>query len=326
MGVRLTDTYKASENPIGLNLPISALIPTKNRSNVLLRTLQSLASQSMQPVEIIIVDASDNNFTKQLLATSIKNLNSQIIYQKATIAGAAAQRNQAFGLASQPYILFMDDDILLEEDCIKKLWDAIEADSTIGGVNAMITNQRYQKPGRVSEMLLRVLHGKKEESYAGMCIGPALNLLPEDNDALPEIVKVEWLNIGCTLYRKEALPTPMFSDNFYGYSLMEDVTLSLTVGKNWKLYNARTARIFHDSQPGSHKQNVALLAKMELVNRHFVMTKILGRNSFKDYIKLIILQLFGLATALASFKSIIIFPKLLLGKFLGILSILKISK
>lgn len=66
---------------------------------------------------------------------------------------------------------------------------------------------------------------------------------------------------------------------------MEDVTLSLTVGKQWKLANARTARIFHDSQPGDHKSSPDVLASMSLVNRYYVMTEILGRRSSNDYIK-----------------------------------------
>jgi hypothetical protein len=79
---------------------------------------------------------------------------------------------------------------------------------------------------------------------------------------------------------------------------MEDVTLSLQVGKHWQLANARTARIFHDSQPGDHKSNASVLAKMGLVNRHYVMTEILDRRSFADYLKLGVLQLFEVAALL----------------------------
>ncbi len=58
------------------------------------------------------------------------------------------------------------------------------------------------------------------------------------------MVPVEWLNTTCTLYRREALPDPPFLSHFTGYSLMEDLALSLTVGKRWKLANARGLRIF----------------------------------------------------------------------------------
>jgi len=108
----------------------------------------------------------------------------------------------------------------------------MQSDAGIGGVNAMITNQQYHTPGRVSRIMYRLMHGKKSASYAGKCIGPASNLLPQDIDSLPEYQPVEWLNTTCTLYRKEALPQPAFHSHFTGYSLMEDVSLSLTVAKN----------------------------------------------------------------------------------------------
>ena len=295
-------------------LPISALVPTRDRPKAFARTLNSLAKQSSQPVEIIVIDGSEDDKTKQLCQSAIPRLLTQIRYYKATAIGAATQRNQGMTQVTQEFIWLMDDDILLESDCLARLWNALHSDPRMGGVNAMITNQRYLSPGRISSTLFQFLHGSWETSYAGKCIGPALNLLPEDRDDLPDIVPVEWLNTTCTLYRREALPNPLFLSNFVGYSLMEDVTLSLTVGKKWKLANVRTARIFHDSQPGDHKNNLGVLAKMELVNRHFVMTQILGRRKLQDYFKLFILQAFEIAALLQTLKGWKSLPIVLEGK------------
>ncbi|MEQ8972138.1 MAG: glycosyltransferase [Coleofasciculus sp. C1-SOL-03] len=303
-------------------LPISALIPTRNRSLPLSKMLNSLAEQSAQPIEIIVVDGSLDNDTQKLCQANIPGLATQIIYHKATEIGAAAQRNQAMSYASQNTIWLVDDDIIFEPDCLARLWAALQSDTQLGGVNAMIVNQKYLPPGRVSHLLFRFLHDRTETSYAGKCIGPALNLLPEDRPDLPAVVPVEWLNTTCVLYRREALPRPLFPSMFTGYSLMEDVTLSLVVGKKWKLVNARTARIFHDSQPGDHKNNKAVLAKMELVNRHYVMTSILGQRQPADYLKLAVLQLFWIAASLVSVKGWLSLPSVLLGKFSAIREII----
>lgn len=302
-------------------LPISVIIPTRNRSQPLARTLQSLSQQSFQPIEAIVIDGSADDNTQNLCQTEFPDLQTKIKYFRATEIGAATQRNQAMIHTSQNVIWLMDDDILLEPECLDRLWNALQSDSLIGGVNAMITNQRYLPPGQISRRLFHFLHGRTEVSYAGKCIGPALNLLPEDNPNLPEVVPVEWLNTTCTLYRKESLPEPLFPDNFTGYSLMEDVTLSLMVGKRWKLVNARTARIFHDSQPGDHKNNMTVLAKMELVNRYFVMTKILERRQLSDYFKFFVFELFGIIAGLQSKKSLLSIPSILVGKFEGIIEI-----
>ncbi|QCS50937.1 glycosyltransferase family 2 protein [Picosynechococcus sp. PCC 11901] len=303
-------------------LPISAIVPTRNRSAPLARTLDSLAQQSVQSTEIIVLDGSTDDKTKNLCHSDIPGLATQIKYYRATEIGAATQRNQAMVYATQNFIWLMDDDILLEPDCLARLWTALQSDPLLGGVNAMITNQRYLPPGRISRSLFRFLHGRSETTYAGKCIGPGLNLLPEDEPNLPEIVPVEWLNTTCTLYRRQALPQPLFPKNFTGYSLMEDLTLSLMVGKQWKLANARTARIFHDSQPGDHKNNPGVLAKMDLVNRHYVMTQILQRCSLGDYVKLTVLQLFGIVASLTSTTGWVSLPLVLHGKLQAIAQIL----
>jgi len=280
-------------------LPVAMVIPTRDRAAALRRTLESLAHQSAQPAELSIVDASADRSTRSLCVEEIiPSLRSAVSWCSADLVGAASQRNQGVRACSQPVIGFMDDDILFEPDCFGRLWGALHSDDRIGGVNAMISNQRYQSPGRISQFVFRLIDDRPESSYAGGVLGPAVNLLPADREDLPEVVPVEWLNTGCTLYRREALPDPPFPDHFKGYSLMEDLTLSLTVGRCWKLANARTARIYHDSQPGSHKFDPELMAEMQLVNRHYVMTKVLGRSRISDYFKLLLFELFSLASVL----------------------------
>lgn len=303
-------------------LPISALIPTRNRAVIFRRTLESVAQQSVQPHEIIIVDGSDDNDTAKVCESGIDNLASKICYFRAKKLGAAVQRNQAIAAATQGVIWLLDDDILLEPNCLQQLWNGLQTNPKVGGINAMITNQQYSPPGRVSRLLFEILAGQKQESYAGKCIGPALNLLPEDKENMPEFVPVEWLNTTCVLYRREAVPDPLFPPNFTGYSLMEDVTLSLIVGKKWQLLNGRTARIFHDSQPGDHKNNQQVLAKMDLVNRHYVMTQVLERSTISDYFKLMLLQLFAIAALFGRGGKISDIPAVVLGKLSGLIEIL----
>lgn len=296
-------------------LSASAVIPTRLRAAVLAKTLDSLLLQDRLPAELVVVDASPDAATRDVVEAFERKTTGQVAVRclQAAMAGAAVQRNQGVAAATQPVIWFFDDDILFEPQCVARLWSALHSAPDIGGVNAMIINQRYQPPGRVSRCMFRLMADESCGTYAGRVLGPAVNLLPEDREDLPEVVPVEWLNTTCTMYRREALPQPPFPAHFTGYSLMEDVTLSLTVGRRWRLVNARTARIFHDSQPGSHKADPAALAEMELVNRHYVMTQVLGRRGWTDHLRLVTWELFQMIAALASKPA----PRLLLGDWRG---------
>lgn len=304
-------------------LPVSAVIATIGRPKTLSVTLRSLAEQSRQPLELLIVDASTDSQTARLCERRVPGLASVIRYVRAREAGAAVQRNEGVLLATQSVIAFFDDDIRFAPCCLQRLWLALDSDAALGGVSAMITNQQYGKPGIASRILFRLLHGRPEQTYAGRCIGPALNLLPEDADHLPDVVPVDWLNTTCTLYKREALPKPPFPTVFKGYSLMEDVALSLTVAGGWKLANARTARIIHDSQPGDHKNDVMRRSRMEVVNRHYVMTRVMRRQAIADYLRFGLLLAFSVATSLRSTSAIARLPRHLLGIVMGLADILR---
>jgi glycosyltransferase involved in cell wall biosynthesis len=297
-------------------LPVSAVVPTCNRRQAIQATLESLLQQQCRPAELIVVDASDGSGTRQYLdsITSRVRGHCTVRWLPAVVRGAAAQRNQGVEAAGHETIWFFDDDIIFEPACVERLWLALRTDASLGGVSATIRNQRYIAPGLASRMLFTLLDGHRRSTFAGRVIGPAVNLLPEDRDDLSEVVTVEWLNAGCTMYRRQALPSPPFDPVFTGYSLMEDLTLSLRVGRTWRLANARTARIFHDSQPTSFKADAAAVAAMESFNRHYVMTKILGRTGVADYLRLFAWDIFQLASCLAQGKTRSSAPGMIRGK------------
>jgi glycosyltransferase involved in cell wall biosynthesis len=275
-----------------MKIPVSAIIPTYNRSRPLKTALETISTQEIQFKEIIVIDASDNNETEELCRKGVDGLEGTLIYQRAQVKGAATQRNEGVVNASQPFIAFMDDDVYLEDQCIPRLWKCFEENDSVGGVSAMIINQKYQPLGKFTRFMCELLSEKKYESYAGRCIGPAWNFLPSDDATLPEYVQVDWLNLGLTIYRKGALPTPPFQKHFKGYSMMEDLTLSLLVGNSWRLYNARTAKIFHDSQPGDYKRDFFKMQKMSFVNRYFIMRNVLGKSARITLSQIFILELF----------------------------------
>lgn len=276
--------------------PGTGIIPTRNRTRSLERTLASLAEQSLQPARIVIVDASDDVSTEELCREIVRRDDRwsgavfELLWRPARTRGAAAQRNQAMPDIVGEAVLFMDDDVLFEPECIARLWTAYRSDPGIGAASVLVTNEAYAAPGLAWRLLLRWLAGRKLESYAGRCVGPAAIQMPADDPSLPEIVPIDWMPTGCALFRREALPAPLFDPFFEGYSYMEDTALSLRVGKTWKLVNARTARLYHDSQPGEHKSDMTALSRMEMINRHHVMTTLLGRDTPSDIRRLAVYE------------------------------------
>ncbi|MCC6356948.1 MAG: glycosyltransferase family 2 protein, partial [Verrucomicrobiae bacterium] len=299
-----------------MSIPVSAVIATKDRPEKLANLFRSIRAQDVSLAEVVVVDASADGRTKALCDGPEAPQSTR--WMQATNAGAACQRNEGVAATTQPQVLFADDDVVLEGGCLRALWEALQSDDALGGVNAIVTNQQYHVPGRVSRAFYAWLNGSPLANYAGRCIGPGLNFLPEDRAGLPDAIPVDWVNLGATLYRREALPSPPFQAHFVGYSLSEDLALSLTVAKAWKLASARKARVFHDTGEGRRRLGVARGAAMELVNRHFIMTEVRGMRRAGDYGKLLAWELFSIASGLRSAGGWTRLPAVLVGKIRGI--------
>lgn len=96
---------------------ISIIIPTKDRLNVLKQTIKSVFDASEQfEIEIIVVNDSENE-----LELGISDLRLKIIRNSGN--GVASARNRGASESKYDFLLFIDDDIILQEDTLKLLID-----------------------------------------------------------------------------------------------------------------------------------------------------------------------------------------------------------
>ena len=302
---------------------MSVVIATKDRPALLSRTIGSLLASTAVPEEFVIIDASASDETQ----TAIRSLfarasnDARAIIHRAQRVGAAAQRNQGLPLASHEHVLFCDDDIICEPDCLDRLWVAMQSDPAIGGANAMIVNQSYSRPGRLLRAVLAAIAEPEKGSYAGRIIGPAIQFLPQDGICAPATMPVQWLNTTCTLYRRVLLPDPPFDAFFADYSLREDVALSLRVATRSRLVNVPAARVYHDSQPGGHKADPVALSRMDTVNRHYIMTEVMEKRAWSDHVSLVLWECCQLGICAIQQRMGRAFWQTLRGKLLGFLDI-----
>lgn len=274
-------------------IPVSCIIATKDRPDKLANVLASLRDGKQWPAEVIVVDASSDGRTRDLCGGF-----EGVRHVPAAVAGAGAQRNQGVVLSAQPYVLFADDDVVFEPGCLPALVAALEADRALGGASALITNQQYHPLGRISGAFYAWLNGGPMEDFSGRCVGPAVGFLPWDRPGRAELEPVDWVPTTCAMYRREALPKPPFDPFFTGYSLVEDMAMSLVVARRWKLANVRGARVYHDRVKGEIKSGARRFAIIELVGRHYMMVRILGKNTASDHVRLAAYQLFMLVSLL----------------------------
>lgn len=109
-------------NPV----PVSIVVPTYNRRDSLLRTLNSLKTQSLSAdnYQVIIVDDGSVDGTDTILEHSFPF---SLCYQYQANSGDAKARNTGARVAGTEYIIFVDDDIVLHQDCLMAFLDTLRS-------------------------------------------------------------------------------------------------------------------------------------------------------------------------------------------------------
>src|SRR5882724_8338093 len=97
---------------------VSAIIPTKNRPDDVRLTLRSLLAQSVQALEVIIIDQSDDDRSKVVASEVFRSASGKGIalpelryVHDTSIRGVSQARNRALDMAKGAIWLFLDDDV-----------------------------------------------------------------------------------------------------------------------------------------------------------------------------------------------------------------------
>jgi len=224
-------------------LSLSVVICTKDRPDSLADTLATLWTQSRLPDELMIIDDGHLDCGPVAAAAAAHGV-SFVYHNKSDQPGLAQSRRAALEKSSGAVILFLDDDVLLDEGYIAALMAVYESDSDgrVGGCEGVLQGLRY----RPLQMLLLRLFGmdnpKREGQILKNFVGVHVRNITRPSD-------VQWLT-GCNMsYRREALAGVEIPTDLVGWSAGEDRAISWQVGRRWRLVATPAARLVHRKVP-----------------------------------------------------------------------------
>ena len=130
---------------------ISVIVPTYNRENRVINTIESIVNQTYKNLEIIVVDDGSKDNTQQVVENYLKKTGvTNLRFIRQANAGAPAARNHGFSLSNGTYIVFFDSDDLMLEERIEKQITAILKEGTqcsgCGFYYNRVTGDKYLPP------------------------------------------------------------------------------------------------------------------------------------------------------------------------------------
>jgi GT2 family glycosyltransferase len=135
------------------DLTVSVVIPTYNRADYIGTCLEHVMAQTVTPAEVVVVDASDNDGTADVVARF-----SSVTYVRSPRGRGTTATSRAIGLkrTSGDVVAFLDDDAYPRPDWLKQLLRRY-GDPTVAGVGGRTINGQPDEESEGRDQVGRLL-------------------------------------------------------------------------------------------------------------------------------------------------------------------------
>lgn len=254
-------------------MKISVIIPTLNRPQDLTVAMESLMRQTLFPEEILIVDQSDDDRTREAVRVIQTKHPAQagiFKYFHRTEKSTARARNFGTGNVAGDIVSYLDDDVELLPDYYEKIACYLTDNPSWGGVSGNLIQEDLLRGAKGvlrrflwKFFLLNTGDGRMTASGFGY---------PIYDRRVKHLTRVELFH-GCNMnFRRRALGDERFDEWFVGYSYREDAEFSYRVSERAPLWMAPDARLYHH-ESAKNRLDHERLKNMEIRNYYYVFRK-----------------------------------------------------
>jgi hypothetical protein len=252
-------------------LQLSIIIPTKDRAELLVKTLIYLKKNIFFFNEVVIIDSTEKNKISQKQLNNFEKLNIKYISSKPS---TALQRNLGLKYINKKnkFVMFLDDDLKFYLKAFKEMKNYIQKiGPEIAGVgfNPIVKNK--------NNILEKIKNSKLFYKLGIYNSQPGVITPSGWHTKIQNIKKnmyVEWLPTKACIYRIKKIKKIKFEKALGKYAYLEDLIFSYYISKKSKLIINSKAK-FKDSN--FIERNGFLFGIIEIKNRLIFVKK----NNFK---------------------------------------------
>lgn len=217
----------------------SAVIPTRNRPNDLVKAVISICYQTKPPDELIIVDQSVDDQSRILVEKQMLKFESiKLIYiHDSLISGLVDAKRVAAERARGDIVCFLEDDVILEPEFIEQIELGFINQPEMVGCCGVITNPPQQSG--LYKILFSLFH-------RGIFFDKRVGLYGSFSGYVNKLIPSEMLSGGLSAWRRDVFKVVPF-DVKNGFHMFEDIDFSTRVARSFgpMLYINPNARLAH---------------------------------------------------------------------------------
>jgi len=219
----------------------SIVIPTYGRNKLLKECLLSVENQTVEPINVFIIDNNDIVENQKSVKQIIENFSSKKInfsYHKGLINSGAVARNHGASLVSTELVAFLDDDVILDVDYYEKVINVFNDDDQVVGVQGIDKDfiESYKTNIRNKFMGKLWLGIENFFEHASIIKGTDAPLRPSlavchPNPDVDFFVESEWISTCAGVFKTDLFQSIEFPKEFVKYSWNEYVFFSYSIYK-----------------------------------------------------------------------------------------------
>ncbi len=261
---------------------ISAIVPTIGRLSSLQELFDSIVKQTHCVHEVIVADGSASPKIENFVI-EFSNKYPQICFSYLSVQppNAVYQRQKAIEVANGDLLLLVDDDIVLEVDCLKNMQNTMNDSSGVVAVCAMLQGG-WSKPTRLWSWYLKYVTKLQPGEWQGRVVGPLLRFGYNPSPIVDQ--EMQWLGTGNSLIKRSAFEAAGGFSEFFLHrcTMNEDVDLGIKLSQHGKLLLSAKAYMIHHHAP-SGRVTAMLAAEDDLYNRFLVFKNTLRYSTTKAW-------------------------------------------
>lgn len=101
---------------------VSVIVPIYNVENYIEKCLETLVNQTLEDIEIILVNDGSKDNSEVIVKRFLKNYPEKIVYLEKENGGLSDARNYGIPYAKGEYVAFLDSDDYVEKDMYEKMY------------------------------------------------------------------------------------------------------------------------------------------------------------------------------------------------------------
>jgi len=261
---------------------ISVIIPTYYRQFDLSELFESILRQTVNPVEVVVVDDTPNDTIKIVCEgyeSNFEKIKTDLKYIKnPRQRSAAVARNFGVENVSGELLLFLDSDVILYPEFIEKILEVFNDNSNALGVQGWIIKGLIERKIKYYSMqifnkIFYLSHYSKNSCK-----------ISEYPIVLTKIINCEKLSGANMAFKKNIFDEFRFDESLIKYSYMEDTLLSNSIFQKYpnSLFITPYAKIIHKTSKVGRMKDKELM-KHKRRCRKYVLRKLFGFKGLLMY-------------------------------------------